>query len=225
MSHASQIAADFAAEVDSLPAQNTASVRNLRRRLTADLSLEQPSLVFQVASGLIGKFGHRWVAYEVIVNHGETYRQLNDEAVERLGTGIDSWHTVDAFARILAGPAWRDGLIGDETIFRWARSKDRWWRRAALVSTVALNVRSRGGTGDAERTLTVCRMLVADSDDMVVKALSWALRELVVHDAGIVAEVRTLTTKSNFSRREIKREVHNKLDTRTEKSEAYRRLT
>ncbi len=211
MSDASQIAADFAVEVDSLPTRNTASVRRVRRRLTADLSLEQPSLVFQVASELIGKFGHRWVAYEVIVNHVKTYFQLNDEVVEQFGSGIDSWHSVDAFARTLAGPAWRDGLIGDETIFRWAQSTDRWWRRAALVSTVALNVRSHGGTGDEGRTLTVCRMLVADTDDMVVKSLSWALRELVVHDAGIVAEFLDEHDGQLVSR--VKREVRNKLET------------
>jgi len=29
------------------------------------------------------------------------------------------------------------------------------------------------------RTLEVCRLLVTDRDDMVVKAMSWALRELL----------------------------------------------
>ena len=211
MSHATQIAEDFASEVDSLSVRNVAAVRKLRWRMTASLSTEQPSLVFQVASELIGIFGHRWVAYEVIANHEESYRQLDDGVVEQLGSGIDSWHTVDAFARILAGPAWRDGLICDETIFRWARSTDRWWRRAALVSTVALNVRSHGGTGDAERTLKVCRMLVADSDDMVAKALSWALRELVVHDAGSV--VRFLDEHDDKLASRVKREVRRKLET------------
>ena len=211
MNRASQIAADFAAEVDSLPERSTTPVRRLRRRLSARLSSEQPSLVLQVASDLIGCFGHRWVAYEVVANHEETYLQLDDVVVERLGSGIDSWHTVDGFARILAGPAWRDGLICDETIFRWARSTDRWWRRAALVSTVALNVRSHGGTGDAERTLTVCRMLLADTDEMVAKALSWALRELVVHDAGIVAQF--LDEHENQLTSRVKREVRNKLET------------
>ena len=211
MSHASQIAADFAAEVDSLPVRNTASVRRLRRRLSASLPDERPSLVFQVASDLIGNFGQRWVAYEVIANHEGAYLQLDEGVVEQLGSGIDSWHTVDAFARILAGPAWRDGVIGDETIFRWARSPDHWWRRAALVSTVALNVRSHGGTGDAERTLTVCRMLASDRDDMVVKALSWALRELVVHDAGIVARFLDEHDEQLASR--VRREVRNKLET------------
>ena len=168
-------------------------------------------MAFQVASELMRTIGQRWVAYEVVANHEETYLQLDDVVVERLGSGIDSWHTVDGFARILAGPAWRDGLISDETIFRWARSTDRWWRRAALVSTVALNVRSHGGTGDAERTLTVCRMLLADTDEMVAKAISWALRELVVHDAGIVAQF--LDEHENQLTSRVKREVRNKLET------------
>lgn len=211
MSSASQIAAEFAAEVESLLRRNTASVRRLRRQLTARLSSEQPSLVFQVATELVGILGGRWVAYEVIANHRGAYLQLDDEVVEQLGSGIDSWHSVDAFARILAGPAWRDGLVGDETIFLWAQSPDRWWRRAALVSTVALNVRSHGGTGDAERTLAVCRMLVADADDMVAKALSWALRELIVHDAGMVAEF--LNEHDNRLVSRVKREVRNKLET------------
>jgi hypothetical protein len=52
-----------------------------------------------------------------------------------------------------------------------------------MVSTVALNRESIGGTGDVPRTLGVCQMLVGDADDMVVKAFSWALRELIRHDA------------------------------------------
>ena len=211
MSHASQIAADFAAEVESLSVRNTASVRKLRQRLSASLSGDPPPLVFRVASDLMGDFGQRWVAYEVIANHEGSYLQLDDGIVERLGSGIDSWHTVDAFARILAGPAWRDGLIADETIFRWARSTDRWWRRAALVSTVALNVRSHGGTGDVKRTLALCSRLVSDADDMVVKALSWVLRELVVHDAGSVT--RFLNEHENQLPSRVKREVRNKLET------------
>lgn len=64
---------------------------------------------------------------------------------------------------------------------RWTESKDRWWRRAAVVSTVPLDNRARGATdpaGEAARTLAVCRALANDRDDMVVKAISWALREL-----------------------------------------------
>ena len=211
MKQASQIAADFKAEVESLQQRNTASVRKLRRRLTALLFNEHPSLVFRVARELLDKFGQRWVAYEVIANHHEAYLQLDEASLERLGSGIHSWDAVDAFARILSGPAWRDGLIADETIHRWTRSKDRWWRRAALVSTVALNVRTQGGKGDAQRTLSVCQALVDDRDEMVVKALSWALRELTVHDPDLV--VRFVSSQEDILAARVKREVRNKLET------------
>ncbi len=203
-------AADFIDELKRLPSRNTASVRKSRRRLSNCLSKATPEYVTKVASELIDSLDRRWVAYELIANHKETYLRLDARRIERLGHGVDSWHSVDAFARILSGPAWRDGLVGDDTIHDWARSEDRWWRRAALVSTVALNMRTYGGTGDATRTLAVCQMLVADHDDMVVKALSWALRELVVHDAEAVAEF--LRAHDDALAARVKREVRNKLD-------------
>jgi 3-methyladenine DNA glycosylase AlkD len=79
------------------------------------------------------------------------------------------------------------------------------------VSTVALNVRSRGGTGDVPRTLAVCRLLVDDDDDMVVKAMSWALRELVVHDPDAVRAF--LRAHGDALAARVKREVTNKLRT------------
>ena len=36
--------------------------------------------------------------------------------------------------------------------------------------------------------MKVCLLLVDDHEDMIEKALSWALRELVVHDAGAVRD-------------------------------------
>jgi len=111
----------------------------------------------------------------------------------------------------LSGPAWRDGLIGDGVILKWTRGPDKWWRRAALVSTVALNVRSQGGRGDAPRTLKVCRLLVDDHEDMIEKALSWALRELVAHDTRAVEDF-IAEYKAELGSR-VKREVGNKLRT------------
>lgn len=74
-----------------------------------------------------------------------------------------------------------------------------------------LLVRARGGTGDARRTLRVCRLLLGDSDDMVVKAMSWSLRELAKQDQKVV-EAFLLTEEDRLSSR-VKREVLNKLTT------------
>jgi 3-methyladenine DNA glycosylase AlkD len=104
--------------------------------------------------------------------HPSAFSTIGEKEVEAFGDGINSWGSVDQFARSLAGPAWLNGRIADGLIHKWASSEDRWWRRASLVSTVALNVRTHGGTGDTPRTLEICRLLVNDHDDMVVKAMS-----------------------------------------------------
>ena len=127
--------------------------------------------------------GCRWFSYCLLRYHPDAFKSLDESQVEAFGQGIDSKDIVGSYARILSGPAWLHGLITDDLIHRWTRSEDRWWCRAALVSTIALNVRSSdGGTVDMPRTLAVCRMLVGDRDEMVYKALSWALRSLVEHD-------------------------------------------
>ncbi|MEK7785382.1 MAG: DNA alkylation repair protein, partial [Chloroflexota bacterium] len=79
------------------------------------------------------------------------------------------------------------------------------------VSTVGLNNRARGGRGDAARTLLVCELLIADRDDMVVKAMSWALRELAKHEPKAVSKFMT-EHKGELAARAV-REVRNKLTT------------
>lgn len=205
-----KVATEIDAEIRALPIQNTPSMRTIRHKYSRQLEQASPELVLNLARELLKKPGYRWVAYELIQNHKAAFWEL-EVMLEELGRGIDSWWTVDAFARTLAGPAWLKGQVPDELIHKWARSKDRWWRRAALVSTVALNVRSHGGMGGVPRTLSVCRLLVDDHDDMVVKAMSWALRELVVHDPGAVCEF--LSEHEDVLASRAKREVRNKLKT------------
>ena len=72
-------------------------------------------------------------------------------------------------------------------------------------------MRSRGGYGDLPRTLAVCRLLVADHEDMVVKALSWALRELVAYDPEVVRAF--LQEHEAVLAARVKYEVRNKLTT------------
>ncbi len=118
---------------------------------------------------------------------------------------------MDCFCYYVSGPAWRSGRIQDARIHKWAQSKDKWWRRAALVSTVPLNVRSQGGKGDVKRTLGVCELLVADQSDTVVKAMSWALRALAVREPSAVE--RFIEKHDAVLSALIKREVRNKLRT------------
>ena len=207
----SAVASQIVAEIRSLAVPKTATIRAVRRQYSATLKQAGATFVLKLAQELIEKYDQRWVAYELIRYHKAAFQQLGADELEDLGQGINSWDTVDAFARILAGLAWLRGQVSDDLIHTWAHSEDFWWRRAALVSTVALNMRSQGGQGDVARTLAVCRLLVSDHEDMVIKAMSWALRELVVHDVQAVDDF-LIEHETELSAR-VKREVRNKLNT------------
>src|SRR5688572_13711961 len=144
---AMQLASEIRARVEALPMPNTSSVRNTRREFSKRLAPAEPEVILNLALTLLKYpgFGFRFIAYELVQHHRAAFSSLDLPALERLGRGLDSWAAVDCFACYLAGPAWREGQISHRILRQWARSKDRWWRRAALVSTVALNNKARGG--------------------------------------------------------------------------------
>ena len=206
-----EIALAIDREIRSLPVQNAQNLRAVRRKYFHQIMQKNSEFIFDLAREIFENYHHRWVSYDLIRNHKEAFQKIGEAELLEFGKDLNSWGTVDLFAGLLSGPAWKDGQIPDELIHQWACSKDRWWRRAALVSTIPLNRRSFGGSGDVPRTLDVCRLLAGDRDDMVVKAMSWALRELIPHDADAVRKFLDKHEDCLASR--VKREVNNKLTT------------
>jgi 3-methyladenine DNA glycosylase AlkD len=184
-------------------------VRRLRRDVSRELRQAPGPDVLAVALALVDR--RRWVAYELVYHHPAARAGLGEAEVVRLGRGLDGWVAVDTFGRYVSGPAWGRRQIGDDLVRSWTRSEDRWWRRAALVSAAMLNLRAAGGTGDTDRTLDICERLVADRDDMVVKAMSWALRSLVVWDPDAVRGF--LATHGTEVAARARRETTHKLET------------
>lgn len=184
-----------------------AVVRDFKRRLKGESARD----VIALAHAIIGRntMEGRQVAYETIMHHKPAREALTCKELEKLGKGIDNWASVDVFACGLSGPAWRDGRITDTDVQRWARSKDPWWRRAGVVSTVPLNTASKGGKGDTRRTLRICEMAVGDDHIMVHKALSWALRQLAGFDGNAVEGF--LKRHGESLPALVRREVGNKL--------------
>ena len=210
MTQASHEADRLLAAIQSEESPNTANLRRLRQAASKRLRNADASTVLAVAKTLIDN-DRRWLGYELIHHHPATLASLGLAEVEALGTGMASWSEVDTFCAYVAGPCWAKGQIDDHVVLDWSARNDRWWRRAALVATTALNVRSRGGTGDPHRTLMIAEQLLADRDDMVVKALSWALRELIYWDPTAVADFLEHHDQALAPR--VKREVRNKLET------------
>ncbi|MGB9242752.1 MAG: DNA alkylation repair protein [Candidatus Acidiferrales bacterium] len=191
----------------------TAELREVRREFTHRLKDAAPHVVLELANLLIDvpQTAYRFIAYELIHHHPAALSHLNAWQLEQLGRGIASWGAVDCFAVYLSGPVWRDRRVPNSLIHGWARSADRWWRRAGLVSTVPLNSKSQGGAGDTYRTLQVCRLLERDRDPMVTKAMSWALRELAKRDPRAVRDY--LAARKDVLPAIVLREVTNKLKT------------
>ena len=199
--------------VERLPVRNVPSVRAIRREYAKKLANWSGLDMLDLVARLIAEpsWPRRLIGFELLANHRPAFTRLNDKRIDRLSKGLSDWGSIDLFGCSLAGPAWRDGLLSDRQVEKWMSSRDRWRRRLALVCTVALSRSARTKPAHASKVLFVCRRLVTDRDDMVVKALSWALRELSKSSRN-VAQTFLEENKQELAPRVV-RELNNKLTT------------
>lgn len=200
-------------DLASLSRIDAKSVRRVGAAHCPALKSQPADVIYRAVSSLLADatWAHRVIAWELLASNPAAFQLLNDREVEKMANGLADWPSIDLFGVTVLGQAWREGLVTDRKIHSWAKSSDRWCRRLALVATVPLNLKSRGGRGDSRRTLQVCKILLDDRDDMVVKAMSWALRELAKRDPEVVADFTELNADRLAAR--VKREVGNKLRT------------
>lgn len=197
-------AARISAEIDALPTRSTEPVRAVRTAWTRALAAQTGPAVLAVARALHPS--HRWPAEELIRHHRGAFARFADDLAVEFAEGLDSWWTVDAYGTTLAGPAWAAAQIPDARIWAWARSPDRWLRRLSLVCTIGLNRKAAD-----PRTLELCAHHAEDRDDMVVKAVSWALRFMSQRDPEPVRGF--LASDGERLAPRVRREVGHKLET------------
>jgi 3-methyladenine DNA glycosylase AlkD len=92
---------------------------------------------------------------------------------------ISSWSDHDALVHDLIAPMVAAKPARAKAVFRWAKSPNRWHRRAACVALIR---GSRANMFFPEIT-KLSNSLLADEDDMVQKGLGWLLRETAKFDA------------------------------------------
>ena len=105
----------------------------------------------------------------IVGNFGKSEFKLFESWLDRVNT----WADHDALVHYLLGPM----IARDESLLvrapRWAKSKDRWHRRAAAVGLIHSTRQHKS----FDRIQLITEMLLADDDDMVQKGLGWLLRE------------------------------------------------
>ena len=91
---------------------------------------------------------------------------------------ISSWADHDGLVHCLISPMIRAQPARSKFVFRWAKSPNRWHRRAACVALI------RGARAQLlfPEIVKLSNSLLADKDDMVQKGLGWLLRETAKFD-------------------------------------------
>ncbi len=181
-------------------------LRNETKKFTG-----REKIAVAIALSDTGIFECQHIALEYLGKDKKALKELTSADLEKLNRNMDNWVSVDCYAGYLFGYAWREGVVSTESIKELYQSDNFWNRRIAIVSTVALNQKARGGLGDAKRTLEVCELAVDDHQDMITKALSWALRELAKIDAEPVADF--IAKFEDRLHKRVLREVKKKLET------------
>jgi len=92
---------------------------------------------------------------------------------------ISNWADHDALVHYLIAPMMAAKPARVKSVFRWAKSRDRWRRRAACVALIQ-GTRRRMFFPEIQR---LSDLLLSDQDDMVQKGLGWLLRETAKFDA------------------------------------------
>ena len=117
---------------------------------------------------------HRTAALEILVAQYKTADAASQQAIFDFylenTARINNWDLVDASARDIVG----GHLLkkNKQVLYRLARSSSLWERRIAIVATLKFLK-----AGRATETFRLAKLLLADEQDLIHKAVGWALRE------------------------------------------------
>ncbi len=131
----------------------------------------------------------RWFAFGLLARTLADEPERTWQLIRRAARDADDWITIDDLAHVVA-----KGVLAEP--YRWAEleqlvySPSRWERRlvGSTVATIPFEDRRMGRDPIvAEHGLALVGQLIGDTEPDVQKALSWALRSLVLVDDAAVA--------------------------------------
>lgn len=118
---------------------------------------------------------HRFTALEILVmKYEKGDERVKKEAVSfylKHRRHINNWDLVDTSAPYILGNWLFDK--DKKVLYRFARSRNVWERRIAIISTFGFIAR-----GMFDDTMAIAALLIDDVHDLIHKAVGWALREV-----------------------------------------------
>ena len=179
--HAQSVQRSFQEEIKS-PGWYTADLRRpaarFRRQIQKDHGLDFPVAVADQL--LLGSVREEKIAAifpleKLDAQFGGSEYKLFESWLGR----ISSWADHDALVHYCIAPTVARKPVRLKTVFRWAKSADRWHRRAPCVALI------RGAREKVffREIIKLADLLLADEDDRVQKGLGWLLRETAKYDA------------------------------------------
>ncbi|MFZ3264368.1 MAG: DNA alkylation repair protein [Terriglobales bacterium] len=160
----------------------TAELRKVAIRFRRSIAREKGmEFVVQVADKLFSGRMLEEKVFAVFLLENQT-GDFGKREFQRFDSWLDrvtSWADHDALAHDLLAPMVSADPALARHLFAWAKSRNRWRRRAACVTLIR-------GTRKKQFFPEIVRLteiLLADEDDMVQKGLGWLLRETAKYDA------------------------------------------
>jgi 3-methyladenine DNA glycosylase AlkD len=154
------------------------AARNWRKKIRKEYGLD---FLVQVADDLFSgtilaeKVAAVFLLENLDPEFGDHHFRLFEAWLDR----ISSWADHDGLVHYLIAPMVGANSARTKAVFRWAKSPNRWRRRAACVALI------RGARAKMyfPEIVRLSNLLLADEDDMVQKGLGWLLRETAKYDA------------------------------------------
>jgi len=179
--HAESVQRFFKEEIQSR-GWYTAELRKVAIRFRLAILQERgQEFLVQVADQLFSGDVLEEKAFAIYLLETLTF-EFNDREFRLFGSWlnrISSWADHDALVHYLLAPMIAVKPERMNSVFRWAKSKDRWHRRAACVALIR-GTRQKVFLPEIRR---LSEILLCDQDDMVQKGLGWLLREAAKADA------------------------------------------
>ncbi len=179
--HAVEVQHFFKEEITSR-GWRTAELRKLAHRFRRQLLIERDMAFLLAVCGRLfrGPVNDEKTCAVLMLEQGP--EKLGDAEFKLFESWLDritNWADHDGLVHYLIGPMIAAGPSRVQRVFVWAKSKNRWHRRAAAVGLIQ---GTRKGMFFPE-IKRITEILQNDPDDMVQKGLGWLLRETAKADA------------------------------------------